>query len=358
MRLRIILNPFTVTSMRKLTCGLAALVVLSACSESPTGGTEPEQELLTVTLDGAAGWAFADLDAASPSVAVSNPAANADWEIAVNATGVMLNGGQAGPGGVLGWCLCQNAAADDAQVRGFTAASELADFTAVTAAAAPADPAAWRADSLAPAISGWWTYDPVAHTVAADPSKAFLVRAAEGTAFAKVRVVAIAGAQRAHAGKVTLEYAVQLDAAAPMGETKRATVDVSGGRAYFDLLTGAAATAADWDLALEGYDIRVNGGASGAGHAGAVAATEPFEAIANAAAPPGSVFRADSYGGVFRTRPWYRYNLTGSDHQVWPTFDVYLLKRGGTLYKVQLTSYYGPAGEPRRITLRYAKLAS
>lgn len=343
--------------MNRRTRTLAPLLLLAACDGSPTGAGDDTPQVLTVTLDGSAGWAYADLDAAGPAVAVANPGQDAAWDIAVNATSIMLNGGQAGPGGVLGWCLCQNAAASNAQVQAFTADGSLAAFTAATAAAAPADPAQWKADSLASAVTGWWSYDAVTHAVTANPAKTFYLRTAEGTAFAKLRVVALADAQRAHAGKVTLEYAVQPSATAPLGPVRQATVDVSGGRVYFDLLAGTIGTAADWDLALEGYDIRVNGGASGGGQAGAVAATEPFDAIGNAASPPATVFRGDSYGGVFKAHPWYRYNVTGSDHQVWPTFDVYLLKRGDTLFKVQVTSYYGPAGEPRRITLRYARIA-
>lgn len=336
--------------------GLAAVLLLAACSDSPTGGGTPEPASLTVTLDGSAGWAFADLDAASPAVAVANPGTNASWDIAVNATSVMLNGGQAGPGGVTGWCLCQNESATNAEVQAFTAEGNRAAFESTTAADAPADAAAWRADSLASAISGWWAYDPATHAVSAVPSKVFYVRTAEGTAYAKLRVTNLVDAARTHAGQVTLEYAVQPSATAPMGETRQTTVDVSGGRVYFDLLTGAVSSADDWDLALEGYDIRVNGGASGSGQAGAVAATEAFEEITSAAGPPASAFRGDTYGGVFKQKPWYRYNLTGSDHQVWPTFNVYLLRRGDALYKVQLISYYSAAGEPRRITLRYARL--
>lgn len=344
--------------MRQIIRGTAALLLLAACDgSSPTDEGTDEPQVLTVTLDGSAGWAYADLDAASPAVSVANPATDAAWDIAVNATSVMLNGGAAGPGGVAGWCLCQNEAATDAQVRDFTAATQQAAFDATTASAAPAAADAWATDALAPAIAGWWTYDAVAHVVTADPSRVYYVRTAEGTGFAKLRVLSLADAQRTHAGKVTLEYAVQPSATAPLGATKQVTVDVSGGRVYFDLMNGAVSTAADWDLALEGYDIRVNGGMSGGGQAGAVAATEPFGSIGNAAAPPASVFRGDSYGGVFKAKPWYRYNLTGSDHQIWPTFNVYLLKRGDTLFKLQITSYYGPAGETRRITLRYARLA-
>lgn len=359
-RLRLILNRIQnlLTEMLRLTRGLAALVLLAACDGSPTSGGGPEEpQLLTVTLDGSTGWAYADLDAAAPAITVANPATNTAWDIAVNATSVMLNGGQAGPGGVLGWCLCQNESATNDQVKAFTAESQLAAFTATTAAVAPADPAAWKADSLASAITGWWSYDPATHVVSANPATVYYVRTAEGTAYAKLRVTGLADAQRAHAGKVTLEYALQTSAAGPLGAVKQVTVDVSGGRVYFDLGTGAPGTATDWDIALEGYDIRVNGGASGSGQAGAVLATEPFDAITNAASPPASVFKGDTYGGVFKAQPWYRYNLTGSDHQVWPTFNVYLLKRGSTLFKVQVTSYYGPAGETRRITLRYAKLA-
>jgi hypothetical protein len=344
--------------MYRLLGGVAALALLTACESSPTGdGGEQEPQTLTVTLDGSTSWAYADLDAATPAVTVANPGTNTAWDIAVNSTNVMLNGGQAGPGGVVGWCLCQNEAATDAQVQAFNAQTQLAAFNAATAANAPTDPTAWRVDSLTSAISGWWSYNMTTHVVSADPSKVFLVRTAEGTAFAKVRVTALADAQRTHAGKVTLEYAVQPTATAPLGAVRQTVVDVSGGRVYFDLVNGAVSTAADWDLALEGFDIRVNGGASGGGQAGAVAAGAAFEAITNAAEPPATVFRGDSYGGVFKAKPWYRYNLTGSDHQIWPTFNVYFIKRGDTLYKVQLTSYYGPAGETRRITLRYAKLA-
>lgn len=343
---------------RLTTCGLAALVLLAACDGSPTGeGGPDEPEFLTVTLDGSTGWAYADLDAAAPAVTVANPATNTAWDIAVNATSVMINGGQAGPGGMLGWCLCQNEAATNDQVKAFTPESQLAAFTGATAALAPADPAAWKVDSLASAITGWWSYNTTTHVVSANPARVYYVRTAEGTAWAKLRVTALTDPQRAHAGKVTLEWALQTSAAGPLGAVRQATVDVANGRVYFDLGTGAAGTATDWDIALEGYDIRVNGGASGSGQAGAVLATESFDAITNAASPPATVFKGDSYGGVFKNQPWYRYNLTGSDHQVWPTFNVYLLKRGATLYKVQLTSYYGPAGETRRISIRYAKLA-
>jgi hypothetical protein len=143
-----------------------------------------------------------------------------------------------------------------------------------------------------------------------------------------------------------------------MGPTRTVTLDAtSGSRVYFDLATGAVSTAADWDVALEGYTLRVNGGVSGGGQAGAVAVADDFASIATASDLGATLYRGDAFGGVFDAKRWYRYNVTGTDHQVWPTFDVYLVRRGAALYKVQLVGYYGPAGEARRITLRYAKVA-
>lgn len=338
--------------------GTAAFLMLAAtaCESNSTG---PDQELVEgeITLNGSAGWAYADLDAANPLVTVANPSTDSNWDIAVNATSVMLNGGAAGPGGVVGYCICANESATDAQVMAFTAQGELADFTSVTSAAIPTDSTKWARESLTPVVTGWWSYNSSSHVVSADPSKVFYVRTAEGTAWAKLHVTALTGATQAHAGTVTVEYALQTATNGPFGATKTATVNVANGKQYFDLTTGTVSSAAtDWDLAFEGYAIKVNGGASGSGQAGAVAAGTTFELATNASAVPAATFRGDTYAGVFAAHPWYRYNLDGTSHQIYPVFNVYLLKRGSTVYKVQITSYYGPAGETRRITLRYAQL--
>jgi hypothetical protein len=158
------------------------------------------------------------------------------------------------------------------------------------------------------------------------------------------------------------------------------TVDASAGWAYVDftgttaspVAIGSAAEAANWDLGFNATSVALNGGTAGPGgmtayclcqNASASAAQvmaftaesqkAAFDAVTAAQIPTsGAGWNAD----VLTTAKWYRYNLTGTDHQVWPTFDVYLVQRGSEVYKVQLTNYYGPGGEPRRITFRYAKL--
>ena len=110
------------------------------------------------------------------------------------------------------------------------------------------------------------------------------------------------------------------------------------------------------DIALDGWDIVINGGVSGSGSAGAVLASQTFAEMTDASDVSASHYRGDAFGGVFDEHRWYRYNLTGS-HDITPTFDVYLIRRGTEVYKVQLTSYYSVAGDSRHITVRYEPIA-
>ena len=155
------------------------------------------------------------------------------------------------------------------------------------------------------------------------------------------------------------------------------TVDASAGWAYVDLATGTVVTPADaktspaWDIGFNATNVVLNGGTNGPGGVTAfcvcqnatasndqVLAMTPttqasrFTDVTAAAIPSAATaWSADA----FTTNRWYRYNLAG-DHRVSPTFDVYLVRRGSTIYKIQVTDYYGPAGETRRISFRYAEL--
>jgi hypothetical protein len=339
--------------------GLLVLVLSAGTGCSDSGPLTPtEGDAGSLMVDASTGWAHVRLGTTAAPVAVSDAATSSDWDMAFFGTSVMLNGGAAGPAGVSGYCVCQNRGATDAQVLAMTAASELADFEAVTAASIPASASEWTSDVLSPAISGWYAYDPVTHQVSADPAKVWKLRLAEATnpGYAKFHVIAIEGATQAHPGRVTIEYAVQSGLGASMGTAHTAVLDAGGGgRVHFDFARGAVTDADDWDIALEGYAIRSNSGVSGTGGAGAVLASESFAGMTDASDAPSQIYRADAYGGVFDANRWYRYNLTGS-HDITPTYDVYLIRRGSDTYKVQLTGYYNEAGESRRITFRYAKV--
>ena len=82
-----------------------------------------------------------------------------------------------------------------------------------------------------------------------------------------------------------------------------------------------------------------------------------FEAVGDAAIPPSSAWILDSAepGGVFKRSPWYRYDLDGQ-HTIFPTYDVYLIRAGSEVYKLQIIGYYDAEAKPRYITFRSARI--
>ncbi|MEX2582742.1 MAG: HmuY family protein [Gemmatimonadota bacterium] len=157
------------------------------------------------------------------------------------------------------------------------------------------------------------------------------------------------------------------------------SADVSAEWVFFDLSTPEGIVEVSdplssdaWDIGVMNTNVSVNGGESGP--AGVVAyclcanqalgsdeiqaltaegELADFEAV-TAADIPSDPSAWDS--GAISTSSWYRYNLAGQ-HQIWPTYDVYLLKRGDEVYKLQFTSFYSPIGLPRHVSFRAAKLA-
>ena len=313
----------------------------------------------SITVDASAGYVYLALDTTASVITVATASTSAAWDMGFFATGVTLNGGAAGPGGVSGYCLCANAAATTAQLQAMTSANELGAFDSVGVSVVPAA-ASFQADALDPVINGW--YSGSGASAAPVTTRSFIIRKAPGGSviLAKVQVTGIAGATATTPGQVTIQYAIQPSAGAAFGSTQTKTVTVAAGTvAYFDLGAGAPSTAASWDIAFDGWNIRTNGGVSGSG--GESAVPDNVMTFANidaayAASAPPQAYRGDTFSGVFRQNPWYRYNITGTDNQIWPTYNVFLVRRGSSVFKVQLIGYYSASGAPRNVTIRYAKL--
>lgn len=329
---------------------LAAILATTACA---TDVVAPERraDAGVVTVIATSAWQFVSL--ADSSFVAPSPAANlsAEWDIAFFGTNVTLNGGAAGPGGVTAACLCQNAAASNDEVLAMTAQSELADFESVTAVPAGLE---FVSDALTPAMNGWMTG--TGTEAVAQSNATWLVRLSDSTSYAAVRVKAIASPTATHAGSVTLEWRLQANGDAPLGAAQELTVSagVAGGTRV-DLNTGATTTdAAAWDLHVEGFTIRVNGGISGSGKGGAATTATAFADLSSALTNA-SAYRIDTYAGVFGSNRYYRYNILG-DHRISPTFDVYFVRRGDVTYKLQVTGYYSETGTARHITFRWARL--
>lgn len=337
---------------------LPAAAVGFACSDS---STEPPPPPVTaeVTVDASQAPAYVRLGTPTAAVTVSDPATSSAWDLSLFATTVTANGGAAGPGDVAVYCVCQNASASAVEIQAMTPANQLAAFEQTIVANIPAA-AEFRTDSLSPAIAGWYAGSP-GPAMTPVVTRAWLLRegASPNVLLGKFHVTNIASATATAAGVITFEYALQPSPGAAFSATETATVDTRNGPVYFDLSTGAVSTSANWDLLFSGFGIRMNGGVSGPGTLSAVPDDgTPFAQITAtyAATAPAQAFRRDAFSGVFASNPWYRYNVTGTDNQIWPTFNVYLVQRGGEVYKVQLTGYYGPTGASRQITLRTARL--
>ena len=338
---------------RLLTATALAAIALGACSTSDVTAP-PTPAAGAITVDATTSWVYVSL--ADSAIVTPTPAAgqSSAWDVAFNGTNVMLNGGQAGPGGVTGFCVCQNSARNpsNAEWLALTPAGEKIDFD--TLSRVPAG-ATFVSDQLTPAIAGFYRGSGAA--TAANPDSVYFVRYADSTGFAKVRVTNVTGASATSPGQVTIEYALANNGDAAFGATRTAQIDVAGGARNFDLNAGqVTTTGSNWELRFDGFTIRGNGGASGPGKAAAALIPSETFAAATPSSTVANAYRTDTYAGIFNTARFYKYNLLG-DHRISPTFDVYLLRRGTRTYKFQIFSYYNATGVARHITFRYAQLS-
>jgi hypothetical protein len=336
---------------RAAAAGAAALAVTACATDDVTGPPAPVAGAFTV--DASTRWVYVSLR--DSAIVTPSPSAgeSSAWDIAFNATNVTLNGGQAGPGGVTGFCVCQNSGANltNAQWLALTADGERPDFDAITAVPAGA---AFAADVLTPAFTGWFTGSGAG--AVASPDSVYFVRLSDSSGVAKVRVTQLQGASATSAGRVTLEYALAGNGQAAFGASRTAALDLATGAKSLDLQTGQPTTGVDWELRFDGFAARVNGGVSGPGNAAAAKITTATWATATPATTAANAFRTDVHAGVFNASRFYKYNI-GGDNRITPTFDVYLIRRGSTVYKLQIVNYYSATGQARHIAFRYQQIA-
>lgn len=144
---------------------------------------------------------------------------------------------------------------------------------------------------------------------------------------------------------------------------RRLEVDVPPkGRVYLRLSDPAVVEVLDptadngWDLALEGYDVYTNGGASGKG-AGAAFGPLDVQDFLGTHAPAVPFLLQDKPGGAFFD--WYAYDA--ESHALWSRYHVVGLRDGQRLWKVQVLGYYGVrdgATVPALYRIRVADLTS
>jgi hypothetical protein len=357
----------TLSNARRRVAALSALVLLVSCGDTAeiTGTiNQPAGPTQSITVNAATSFVYLTLGDTARVTTVADPAASTAWDVGVFAFNTVINSGAGGPGETRGVCLCAPEPSV-ARLQQMSAQSEAARFDSVTTARVP-DAAQFRGDSLVPGVDGWFNGAPGPQATARS-TRTFLV--VDGTAapiYTKLRITSLTNPTAAGPGTMTIEWASQSTPfTSPFGATRTATLTVGAQPLYLDLTSGTTvAVSGRWQLQFRGWSIRANSGVSGPGTV-SIARLDNVEfaglTAPQALAVPRGQFVRDNQVGPFSTNgfigsPW-RYNILGNDNQVWPTFDVYLVRRGSSVWKVQFTSYYGAGAQERQVTIRYARLA-
>jgi len=347
--------------IRPAIAGLLLTGSLAACSEDATGPGAQPPAVGEITVDASAGFTYLAMVGDSlRSVAVSDPAASTAWDIGLFGLSTIINGGAGGPGSTAALCLCRPTNLTIPEVQALNSATEQQRFAAITAADIPAA-ANFRTDTLVPAIASWFTGAP-GTAATANPQRVFVFVVGQvAPVYGKLQVTAIAGATATRPGTVTIRWAVQpASGTAAFTAPQTQTFTLGSAPVYVNLLTGTtvASASGDWHIAFDGWRIRSNSGASGPGQVSVTFSDNtPFDVMSAtiARSVPIQAFARDAFAGAF-SQPDRQWEYVASSNTVYATYDIYLLRRGETVFKVQFPSYYDAQGQSRRITVRYQRL--
>lgn len=336
---------------RVLLLGLLLLAALIAASCSDDKGTNPppapEPGAFTdsTVFDPATGIYTTIVNGSSTTTpqgfSMDNTlSAATSWDIKFKRTYINLNGGaSAEEGGIVKGADLGAVVFDDVV---------LADTTGL----------AWAVDTAKLVIDAWYSYNFQTHQLT--PTRyVYTMIDAEGDNYIKCRIDSMVGAGMANPGVVWLSYYYNPTANATSlnGTIVNGSVNVTSGTGYFDFSTGTQVTPANpatstgWDLKIEGYDIKMNGGSNGSGSCMALpfylTMTDPTDLASVTMQPPSPMF-PDFNNSILHgdltddTRNWYDYN--GTTHQITSKGHVYVIDTGVNVYKLKITGYYGDFG--------------
>jgi hypothetical protein len=349
-----------------LAAALALIVALSACNDENSAPPPPVEGEVEINASSNTEFTYFNLGSGQV-VAPANPATSSDWDIAFRRYTVRLNGGTGGPKGVQGYNLENNVDATDTEVLAFTPENQLPYFESVDATDIPAA-SEFTTEGLAPDFTSWFT--PTSTGLNPNPLAVWKLRRATGAGagtYALIHVTAIGNNPPPTVRMTSISFGYRLQTApGTLGAEQTATLTLPSGttEAGLNLTTGTqvAPTAGDcaWDIKVtDQYTFEVNAACN--------AGTFPLDASQTFAtatraddAPQYGAFVAQVSGpipGSFEDPAGpFLYNLAG-DNRLSPTFNVYLVKVGSAVYKVQLTRYYsvtgGASGYP---TIRYKQI--
>ena len=341
----------------------ASATLLAACEDENNDPVVPVEEG-TVLIDASTATAYYGF---TDNGLVALTSADS-WDMSFRRFTVGLNGGVSGTKGVTAYNLENNADKTPAELLTYTPENQLAAFEAIGESDIPAD-ASFTSDALAETLTAWFI--PTQAGLNANPAATWKLKRPAGAGHAVFRVIEITNAANPSptdgmAG-IKIEYRLQSSGGA-LGTPD--TVDVvlpSGSSAVIDLgagtfTTGASPADCSWDLrATRAYELQVNTNAACEVGTFPLRSGEAFATLTTAADAPSYAPYISTISGPIPTtfddpKGPFLYGLN-DDQVLYPTFNIYLVKVGSAVYKVQLTDYYnGTTGASGWPTLRYARL--
>ncbi len=336
---------------------LLPAVVLSACEGDSAGPSRiPRTGQINLNASSQTGFAYLRFEGDS-AVEVVSPASDAEWDLAFRRYTVRLNGGVGGTKGVTGFNLANNAASDTAAFLAYTAGNQLPGFEAVSSSDVPGA-GSFTSEGLGPDYASWFRFDPFANGLVANPQAAWKVaRAGSGHALARVaRIVAT----QSTLDSVTFEWRLA-DQNGNLGTAQQLTVGTTGGLNAVDFGTGTAvaATGCGWDVSAEvTFLVSISGGCGTGSFP--LDVSQSFTTVTRADdAPEYGPFLARISGPIpssfSNPAAPFLYDLAG-DQRLTPTFNIYLIRVGNAVYKLQLIGYYSDTGASGYPTVRYARV--
>ncbi len=271
------------------------------------------------------------------------------WHIAFKRSHIKVNGGEAGPSGIVGACIKPPVTASREEFIKLADEDWKKRFREVTTI--PED-LQLSSEGVEPGILEWRIKKDNIFT--APPAKAWKLVLADGSSYAKMRVSKVSP----DGETMTITYAYQAAKDAPIEDERSAVIEPGQG---FSFARGACIAAdqsgLDWDIRREGALLLLNSSVSGPGKAGALGSNK-YGAMWDSVQNPSDAvaFFTDEYGSLFRTPKWYRYNIDGK-HGIHPNGAVYVLRSKEGDFKVQVYDYFRHEGiGVGNLSIRYEKI--
>lgn len=323
-------------------------VLIFACSDDDNNPLLPEGTETTTWKEEGGGYWRSIVDATSEddyvyfsfaaldTVSLTDEQAETDnnWDIAFKRSFIKLNGGISGGKDVVGVDLASVGSADSISFE------NVSDTSHVTSDD-------WLEDYYELVVDEWYSYNPVTHQLEVTNNVYIIKDAAER--YVKFQVMEMAGGgMPPDMGSITCRFVYAADGNDVSGAPDTVTLDVGTGTAYLDFSSASEVSPAnpeqstDWDIAFTSYEIHLNSNIFGPGLATAyplyLELEDPtdFDNVSDAPTQSQGYFWDESGSAL---TDWYNY--TGPpNHQLLSKEHVYLLKSEGTVYKLQIYSYY------------------